>query len=108
FERDVFDLGIRALAILLDLFPTLRNGAVVVEEIEPRVVPVSAHDLVDAGVPNAVEEGVECCEHAFRAGLLGCRCCRCWCGRLLRRSLGRSGWCLRSVRVCLLRTLGCG
>src|SRR6185369_659881 len=75
-ELHVFDFGIRALAIRAHLLPAFCYGAVVVEEIELRGVPVNAHHLVHAGMPDTVEQLIERSEHAFRSWRLFSRCGR--------------------------------
>jgi hypothetical protein len=72
----VFNFRIRSLAVLPHLVPAPGDGAIVIEEIQTRRVPVTAHHLVDIRVLDSIEQAVEGSEYCFRAGRLLCCCSR--------------------------------
>jgi len=75
-ELHVFDFRIGTLAVLAHLFPTLRDGAVVVEQIELRRVPVDVCDNLYVCLSDAVEELVEGGTYTFRTGRRSLLCLR--------------------------------
>ena len=67
-QLHVLDLRIRAFPVLTYLLPASCHRPVVVEEIEPWIVPVNTGDSFNVRVTDAVEQSVECGKHAVRSG----------------------------------------
>ena len=62
-QLHVFDVGIRGLAILAHLVPTLSDRSVVVEENQRGVIPIPSGNQVDVRAPDAFDNFVKGANH---------------------------------------------
>jgi len=54
-EFYILDFRVRTLTVLSHLVPALRDGAVVVEQTQTPIVPVSSHNAIDVRVTDPIE-----------------------------------------------------